>query len=580
MPTNTLYQPIKTDTSARTIELLSGQEVLDLISEQDFVKQWDWLYQACPWSTVFQSSRFVIAWYHTYEKEYLPIMVKDTQDDRLTGLLMLALPKSLPTKSNIHNKHPLIMGAGMYDAEYQTWLALPLQSDEFISQAFREVKKRFPKKDILLRFLPPQVPLDWISKNPHWKQKIELQAFKRPIMDLQAPDVTQMFRKAEFRNKLNRLKRLGNFRFEQITELATLQSILGEITIQYDFRQGAMFNMNQFRDNPLKAAFLLEMFKQELLHATVLRADNKIIACIMAVQGGEWVHLAGINVHSPFYANYSPGFVHFLMLGQWLSQEGITYFDLTPGGDPYKERMANRHDKVHELVICNNLPYRAKRFLRKSKHNLLTKVGIRPMAFDLSVDKRLYLLKGKIRAFIQQGLFSSIVRQIKTSFMGSSPRILRIAPLNETFYDPLEVHQNNLGDLLYFEQNGGSKTRWEFTEDAMRRFEVGQQAYSWSENGRLLACVWVGIVKPEQIENGLPEGAALLENLYCHAAGRTKVVNFLNAVAARIAEKESRPMFLVTNRNDPTLDKAMEQDLKVYVSRTECYYINSQQGAA
>jgi CelD/BcsL family acetyltransferase involved in cellulose biosynthesis len=580
MLTNTLHQPIKADTAARTIELLSGQEVMDLIRDPDFLTQWDQLYQTCPWGTVFQTSRFVVAWYHTYEKEYLPILIRDTQDGQLTGLLTLAVPKSLSTDSNIHNKHPLIMGAGMYEAEYQTWLALPLQSESFIKQAFREIKKRFPKKDMLLRFLPPEVPLDWISKSPRWKQRIEIQAFKRPIMDLQAPDVTRMFRKAEFRNKLNRLKRLGDFSFEQITDLAALQSILEEITVQYDFRQGAMFNMNQFRDNPLKSDFLLEMFKQGLLHVTVLKAEGRIIASIMAVQDGEWVHLAGINIHSPFYANFSPGFVHFLLLGQRLSQEGIAYFDLTPGGDPYKERMANRHDVVHELVICNNLPYRAKRFLRKNKHNLLTKAGIRPMTFDLLLEKRLYLLKGKLKAVMQRGITKSIIQKIKARFFGSNSRTLRIAPANHQYSEQLQVQQNNLSDLLNYKQKGSNITRWEFTEDAMRRFEAGQQAYTWSEHGCLLACVWLSSSKSEQLKEDIPEGAALLENLYCHPAAHARAMNFVTAVAASVASTENKPVYLAVDLTDLTLGNILQQASDGNVSEAESYYINSQQGAA
>ncbi len=542
MPTKTLNQP---DIANQTVELLSGQEVLELLGDPGFIAQWDWLYQSCPWGTVFQSSRFVAAWYHTYEKEYLPILIKETQDGRLTGLLTLALPKSLPGNSKIYNKHPLIMGAGMYEAEYQTWLALPLQSERFITQAFRAIKKRFPKKDILLRFLPPGVPLDWISKNPRWKQTVELQAFKRPIMDLQHPDVSRLFRKAEFRNKLNRLKRLGNFSFEQITDLATLQSILEELTVQYDFRQGAMFNMNQFRDNPLKAAFLLEMFRQGLLHVTVLKVDDQIMACIMAVQGGEWVHLAGINIHSPFYAHCSPGFVHFLLLGQRLAQDGITYFDLTPGGDPYKERMANRHDTVHELVICNTPPYRAKRFVRKSLYNLLTKAGIRPMAFELSMEKRLYLLKGNIRAIMQGGTIADLSKKVKTRFTGSKLKYLPITPAAGIFAG--QVRQNELGDLLNYEQKGGTMTRWQFMEEAMHRFETGQRAYTWSEGGILRACVWLSPAKPGQQENGLPGETTVLENLYCHPDRREKAHDFVAAVAACIASGEHAPVYLAAN---------------------------------
>lgn len=580
MPDSTLHQPFEENEVTRTIELLSGQQVLDLIGDSDFLKQWDSLYRSCPWATVFQSSRFVVPWYQVHEKEYLPVVVKDVQDGRLTGLLTLAFPNFPSTHSNIHNKHLLMMGAGMYDAEYQTWLALPPQSDSFIEQSLNVIKKLFPSTDILLRFLPPGTPLGWISKNPRWKQIIELQAAKRPFIDLQAPDLSRIFRKAEFRNKLNRLKRLGDFRFEQITNLTRLQSILGELTVQYDFRQGALFNMNQFRDDPLKAVFLVEIFKRGLLHVTVLKVNNEIIACIMAVQGDGWVHLAGINIHSPFYANYSPGFVHFLLLAQQLAQAGIAYFDLTPGGDAYKERMANRHDIVHELVVCNNLLYRAKRLIRKTKHTLLIKMGIRPMAFDLLLNKRLYLIKAKLKAMLQQGGTTSILQKIKASATSDNTGIWRIAPPKGIPFEPMNVHENDLSDLLDFEQNGGGITRWEFLEDAMRRFEVEQKVYTWSENSCLVACIWLNITKSEQTNPAVPEGSALLESLYCHPKGHINVMDFILTIANSIAVSGDIPIFLVADLSDPRLQNALENAPKTAVLHIESDQVNSQKGAA
>jgi CelD/BcsL family acetyltransferase involved in cellulose biosynthesis len=548
--------PEVTDTCE--LELLVGQDAYNLCTE-DFLSKWDQLYDNCPWSTVFQSSNFVILWYRTYAQEYMPIIVIARQNGHLIGLLTLALPLHSSPKSNSDNKRPLIMGAGMYEAEYQTWLAIPDTNDTFIMEAFRMIRNRFPNRDILLRFLPPSVPLDWTRTNALWKRYVELQAVSRPIMKLQDPDVSKMFRKTEFRNKLNRLKRLGNLKFERITDFEIFISILNELTVQYDFRQGAMFNMNQFRDNPLKSKFLLAMFEQDLLHVTVLKIEDEIVGSIVAIKGGEWVHLAGINIHSPFYASASPGFVHFLLLGQQLAAEGTAMFDLTPGGDSYKERMANEHDTVHELVVSSSLPYRIKRLARKKLHELLIKAGKRPMSVELSLRKKLYLLKGRVIALKEADSLTTLRTLLRPRNKVDKTRIFRIQIGATPISDQILVNRNNLQDLLNFEKNGGSLTRWEFLEYAMVRFENGEHSYTWSENGLLLGCAWCCTAGTCKSDASIPADALVLHDITYHPRAKSRLQDFIGAVAKRIAANSSISLYIVSNAYDRTLCRALEQ---------------------
>lgn len=397
----TAIQTIK----ANELMLDVGEEAWALLSQDLFLTDWDALYKACPWTTVFQSRAFVATWYKTYRSKYLPIIIRAVYDGKLTGLITLAAPAS-------GNKGHIV-GAGQFEAEYHAWLTDASDDGSFIKAALSKVQQQFPHFAIHLRYIPPQAPLQWVSEQ-YWKKRSVVYAVSRPLMDMNDPGRDKMFRKEEFRSKLNRLKRLGQVEFERVTSKDHFAAIVKELIVLYDFRRGAMFNKNLFKEEPLKADFLMGLFEQNLLHVTVLKVNGQIFASIAATTMNDQLHLCGINVHIPFHAKYfSPGFVHFILLGQQLAKEGVAVFDLTPGGDFYKKRMAIRHDQVYELMITNSRSYRIKRLLRKRIYEWLEKKGKWPMETELALRKRLYLLKGRIRQARKQGLLKTGIDKIK-----------------------------------------------------------------------------------------------------------------------------------------------------------------------
>src|SRR5688572_10210969 len=208
---------------ADAITIHMGEDAWDLFSQESFLAEWKILYETCSWATVFQSQAFVITWYQTYRQKYLPIVVKKMEGGKLTGLLTLALHSG-------GNKKEGIIGAGQYEAEYQTWLTTAPDEEHFIKSALGMVLNKFPRIPIQLRFIPPGVPLHW-TKEPYWKSRCVLQEHSRPLMDMSDPDLSKKFRKIEFRNKLNRLKRLGNLQFERITNKEQFEAILDELIL-------------------------------------------------------------------------------------------------------------------------------------------------------------------------------------------------------------------------------------------------------------------------------------------------------------------------------------------------------------
>jgi hypothetical protein len=537
------------------VKLLAGEGVYELLTNEGFLDAWDALYNKCTWATVFQSRAFVTTWYHTYKQKYTPVLLIESNGSELTGLLPMVL--LAPT---VDDAKAQIVGAGQYEAEYQVWLTDSFKSEAFIKAALTEIIKAFPGHTVLLRYIPPGVSLSWAKKDAAWQGKIVIQPFRRSLMDMGDPDLSKFFRKSEYRNKLNRLKRLGNFCFERITDTGEFAEVLGELSLQYDFRQGAMFNKTQFKDNPLKTKLLIALFEQGLLHVTVLKVNTEVVASIVAVKGKNKAHLGAINTHSPFYANHSPGFVHFLTLGQQLSAEGFELFDLTAGGDAYKERMTNRHDYVHTLFVASNRKDRLKRELRKNVYNWLVKAGIRPMSAELSIKKSIYLFKNRFKAAKQEtlGYTLQIVKNLLNIKEGKIYMYLNGVPAQHT---PVAVKKTCIHDFLCFDTTDSTATRWEFLEDAMRRFELGEHSYTWVEQGRLLGCIWLSEARAvpitgKQAAVALPEGVALLQNLYIHPAGRSRLNYFLSVVASHISNG-TKQVYLSTNTQSALYEQAL-----------------------
>ncbi len=144
------------------INLLIGDQVYSAIQEEHFQMEWDSLYQKCSWSTVFQNRNFVTHWYLIYKDEFIPIMVTLFKGQRLVGLLTMSIfsQKEGTAPKQYRGK---IVGAGHYEAEYQSWLSTEEHNDKFIHQALTLITHNFPHCHIFFRYLIPQVPLGWID---------------------------------------------------------------------------------------------------------------------------------------------------------------------------------------------------------------------------------------------------------------------------------------------------------------------------------------------------------------------------------------------------------------------------------
>lgn len=521
-----------------------GEEAWQQLSSESFLASWDNLYRACPWSTVFQCRAFVITWYQAYQSKYKPILIKYEYEGKLIGLMTLAMPAS--------SEKGHIVGAGQFEAEYHAWLTEASDEGQFIKAALSKLLQMFPGFAIHLRFIPPNAPLQWLGES-YWKKRSVLYTVKRPLMDMNDPNLEKIFHKNEFRNKYSRLNKLGKLDFEHITSKDQFVAILDEVKVLFDFRRGAMFNKNLFLEEPRKVDFLLGLFEQNLLYVTVLKVNGQLFAFNAATTINDCVHLCGINVHIPFHARYySPGFVNFILLSQQLAKEGVAVFDLTPGGDFYKDRLATRYDKVHELMVSNSRIYRLKRMLRKMVYEQLEKAGKWPMATELALRKQIYILKGRIRYTKKQGLIRTALEKFGSLIKPPTKQVYLLSADALPAGGSITISKNSLKDMLCFEAEGTWMTRWEFLENAMHRFEAGNDSYTYCEEGLLLACAWV---KKTTTANIL-----LLNEFYCHSKVKEQQENYIAAITAVIAASEQPhgELYAEVNANDSGIGRTLE----------------------
>ncbi len=289
------------------------------------------LYAKCPWGTVFQSEGFVTTWYSTYGDQFVPVIVVGTNNDgELAGLFTLA----------ISSDSEMLEMAGTVHTEYRTWLADPQDGNTFIESALLKLSEQFPNQSLTLSFFSPPAPLEWTKPGSTWGSRCYIKPIPCGIMAIGDGRVfRERLRKKNEKYHLNRLRRLGDLRFDQIEDPEELEAIFDEIMAFANLRLKAIHNATDLEHSPHKKSFYKNMMRMPgLLHATVMRLDGQIVSAQINMHNRDQVFL-GLITHSPFYAKASPGALHMLMLGVELAKQGIPELDLTPGGD-HKDRYA------------------------------------------------------------------------------------------------------------------------------------------------------------------------------------------------------------------------------------------------
>ncbi len=543
------------------IEILIGQDAEKLIKDREFSRKWIELYQKCRWATVFQSEDFVVTWYKTYKDKYSPVIVFGLNGNReLAGLLSLAV--------NIRSGELII--AGGREAEYQAWLSDTEDRNAFIEEALHKLSKRFPNRTLTFLFTAPEAPLEWAARKRVWGNRCYIKSHPRGLMTVGDGSAFEETLRKKMQNKVNRLKRLGDLRFDQIQDPEVFESVFDEIMCYRALRLKAVYNVGWADDDPLKKAFFTDLMRlHNILHVSLLRLGDKIVSAQIHVRNKDQVMLGHIT-HSPLYGKFSPGTLHLLMLGKLLANQSVPIFDLTPGGE-YKERYATHHDEVFMIkVFFSRIQYHSYNIKRK----LVEIFKAAGLLLNISPEHgrvNFLTLQDKKRKWSAQKLPSmllAILTRTKRALWHTEE--LRIYTVNpERVYrlsEPRVMKKDYLPDLLIYQPMDPHQPAVNrFIQVAMEYLESGHHIFTRVDGGSLVQYGWLFVVmKQQSIEINrhnldLPANSALVVSCLNHVkSGNLSDDTLCQMIREAVETPNVKQVYVCVLSEDRALRKVIE----------------------
>ena len=452
-----------------------------------FVIQWSSLAEQDRKFSLLQEPAFVITWYRQHESLFEPIVcLGHNSSGQLVGLMPLARRR----------EGRVITHAGDIHADYCGWIALPAIDGRFAEECLIALKKALGLKQWVWTWLTPGAPTDFLA-SPRLKENGIFASFRTersPIWNLEDTGrFDQLVKTKSIKNQINRFKKKGGFFLERVRDKERTRELLKHLRLQCDFRQEAIQGVRPFADNPCKESFFVERQEfPESNHFTVLWSNNKPVSFHFGACNGDTL-LLGLTAYDPTESRNSPGKVHLIELARMLKEEGFHRIDLTPGGDQYKEFVAN---DSQELVIPTfqfsraanlraDIVESASRKIKKA----LAVLRVHPDDYRQTIS-RLKSLPARLKratprrllGMIKRVFYEDVVYLQYTSEGKSQPA--------EVVRDP-EISAQRYEDLLLYEQCNPWLDRRQLLSGALKRFSSGETLYSASRGGKLLHYGWV-----------------------------------------------------------------------------------------
>ncbi|MBK9313233.1 MAG: GNAT family N-acetyltransferase [Acidobacteria bacterium] len=476
------------------IEVATGPGAQNKLESQDLREHWNRLYNECPWGSVYQSDNFILTWYETYSSVFTPlIVIGKTETGSVCGLFFLA----------VNNETGQLVVAGASHAEYQVWLADIQAGNVFIECALDRLKEMFPDRTLTLLFVLPKTPVAWAQIGGRWAHQCQIKTLPRGLLSIGDGSSFKDTLRKKKQNKVNRLKRLGNLHFDHITDPDQMDSLFDEFSVLQNLRLRAIYNLSEIDNDPLKKALYIKLMRiPAFLYTTVLRLDRTLVSAQIHTYNKDQL-LLGLITHSPFYAKYSPGSLHLLMLGIELGKQNVPIFDLTPGGD-YKDRYATSYDQVYVI----NVFFRKRDAIRNRLKTKITNAVKRIMSL-LRVSP--VAVKERYLTFLDWK--QKWVRMPKSSWVaGFAGWMQKRLWIKEEFclygldysrcssasQPELTLNRDSIRDLLTYRPRETEHLPVNrFLRRAMQLFEIGGHVYTRVENDELVFCGWL-IQQPDR----------------------------------------------------------------------------------
>lgn len=364
------------------VVLERGEGAWRRLRDPAFVRAWRDLESSTPWPSLFQGPDYCLAWYEAYSSRHEPLLVS-AGGAELEGLLPLAVLDGRLC-------HP-----GDHQCEYQGWLARPAVAESFAAAAVSAALAEAGGGVWHWPALAPGAPTGWLASLGAGNATLDRRDC--PLMDVTDVDFLAARAKGRLRSHRNHFERRG-LRYERVGDPARARAVLDRLATWCDLRQGAAHDTMPFTSDPAKLDFHRRLLEAgERLWLSALWLEQELLAVHLGPFDGNELAM-GVQAYDPREGRRSPGALLILEMAADVAAAGGTTLDLTPGGDPWKERWASHHRTVHRLDL-----HRSRlgatlagtgRALEAGARRVLRTAGADPRALRAGLERRLARVTG------------------------------------------------------------------------------------------------------------------------------------------------------------------------------------------
>lgn len=553
MTNTTTISPIVT-------KLFRGNNAFNQVNDFVFQQKWKAIEKETTSFSVCQSADFVLPWYELYT-QFEPIVLSCFQGQKLVGLICLAW----------HKTKKFLTHAGYIDAEYHGWLATPYAETTFLQQVFTLVQKQFSINNWVWRWLPPSSNVAKLKAAIPKHITFDLEEQNSPIWDLtQVGKLEKIQKSKSIKSKHKRFAKRGNYHLEVIESGNRLASIYDKIIVQHDFRQEATYNLRPYGDDPNRTAFFCQLVDRGIAKMTVLWLDNEVLASHFGIGNQDHVYLCSIS-YAPSESKQSPGTLLIGKIAEYLNTQGVKIFDLTPGGDSYKERFSNSTTPLAKFTFYFN---RLASIKGKTKF-FLQHTTIKT-ARTANIDKlqlKEYAIKANQLGIDLKNLVSNplnIFKSIKSIFSKKSHYLFEVQLITNkkaTVLKEDSISYQKYTDLLAYQGQSPFRNRRALLRLALVQFSKHSTLYSSTNNNNLQWCCWITATKKTNHADHPKIGMSnyLLQVTFCNTPA--KIFNYLSDTLAVIATQNKESIFIELPTKD--IPKEFLENWKIRMIKNE-----------
>ena len=481
------------------LKIVREKSALEFLNDKTFISQWEGLSKQNGKTTIIQEPPFVITWYRQYADSYEPVLILGFNgNSELVGIMPLAFSR----------KDNYLTHAGDGQAEYHGWICKKNAEQDFPVQALIAVKHNFRIRKWQWRWMPPGSQVDWLYSDELKKEKIFVRVVGKesPVLDLNDKHkIEKIIRNKSIRNKINRYSREANFYIERITSRENAGNVFDILSGQCDFRQMETHEITPFASDQNKKRFYLERMNfPHNNHFTVLWSGSNPIAFHYGACDSDTVYL-GLSSYDPVEERNSPGTILMIKLIELLKEEGYKYFDLTPGGDKYKERYCSFHRRLYLPSVYfsrkDKLIDDFRYFLKEGIRKLLYSAGAEPADVSRRVRNAFCFLR-KIRETPPLKIVRKFISIFYKKTIYVSCRCFSDDLLQNDRKADAGIRVNSYTDLMFYNGSDPWLRKSILLTTAIKRFSSGEKLYTIVRNGILAQYGWMA---RRSIDNEFPD---------------------------------------------------------------------------